>query len=107
ADLNEECHPKRERYEARVRGVVQGVGFRPFVYRLAAEEGLAGSIGNDTDGVTIEIEGPLQKIEAFLSRLQSQTPPLARIDSVTVRPLAPNGETEFRIISSQVTGPVS
>jgi hydrogenase maturation protein HypF len=104
--LNEESHPKRERYEARVRGVVQGVGFRPFVYRLAAEEGLAGSIGNDTDGVAIEIEGPLQKIEAFLSHLQSQAPPLARIDSVTVRPLAPTGETEFRIISSQVTGPV-
>ena len=41
-----------------VRGVVQGVGFRPFVYRLALEEGLAGFIGNDTDGVTIEIEGP-------------------------------------------------
>ena len=43
-----------------VRGVVQGVGFRPFVYRLATEEGLAGFIGNDTGGVTIEIEGPAE-----------------------------------------------
>ena len=44
-----------------MRGVVQGVGFRPFVYRLAAEEGLAGFIGNDTGGVTIEIEGPARE----------------------------------------------
>ena len=50
-----------------VRGVVQGVGFRPFVYRLAAEEGLAGFIGNDTDGVTIEIEGPAGEWRRFCS----------------------------------------
>jgi hydrogenase maturation factor HypF (carbamoyltransferase family) len=49
-----------------VRGVVQGVGFRLFVYRLATEERLAGSIGNDTDGVSIELEGPSARIEAFL-----------------------------------------
>ena len=48
-----------------VRGVVQGVGFRPFVYRLAMEEGLAGFIGNDSDGVTIEVEGPGERVEAF------------------------------------------
>ena len=71
-----------------VRGVVQGVGFRPFVYRLALEEGLAGFIGNDTDGVTIEIEGPQERVEAFLARLRSEAPPLARIDSVAVRELA-------------------
>ena len=52
-----------------MRGVVQGVGFRPFVYRLASEEGLAGFIGNDTDGVTIEIEGPAERVEAFRVRL--------------------------------------
>jgi hydrogenase maturation protein HypF len=90
-----------------VRGVVQGVGFRPFVYRLAAEESLAGLIGNDTDGVTIEIEGLRANVEAFLERLQAETPPLARIDSVAVRELASIGESGFRIVSSQVKGQVS
>jgi len=63
-----------------VSGVVQGVGFRPFVYRLAAEEGLAGSIGNDTDGVAIEVEGLRDRVEVFLLRLRAEKPPLARID---------------------------
>ena len=70
--LGGKTHPKREPREALrrgvvVRGVVQGVGFRPFVYRLAMEEGLAGFVGNDTDGVTIEIEGPEKRVEAFLA----------------------------------------
>jgi hydrogenase maturation protein HypF len=90
-----------------VRGVVQGVGFRPFVYRLAREEGLAGLIGNDTDGVTIEIEGPGERIESFLVRLQRETPPLAKIDAVAVRELAATGELGFRIVASEVLGRVS
>ena len=90
-----------------VCGVVQGVGFRPFVYRLAMEEGLAGFIGNDTDGVTIEIEGPEQRVEAFLGRLRAEAPPLARIDSVTVRELPASGEAGFRIVPSEVLGRVS
>lgn len=99
-------HPsRRERYE--VRGVVQGVGFRPFVYRLAAEEGLAGFIGNDTGGVTIEVEGPATSIEAFRARLLSQAPPLSRIDSVTALEIPPRGEDGFRIVSSEVHGQVS
>ncbi len=52
-----ESNQAPQRLGVTVRGVVQGVGFRPFVYRLATEENLAGHIGNDTDGVTIEIEG--------------------------------------------------
>jgi hydrogenase maturation protein HypF len=87
--------------------VVQGVGFRPFVYRLALETHLAGSIGNDTSGVTIEIEGPGNGIDEFLRRLQTDAPPMARIDSVTVRDLEPTGESEFRIVTSQVLGSVS
>ncbi len=90
-----------------VRGVVQGVGFRPFVYRLALEEGLAGFVGNDTDGVTIEIEGPEERIESFLVRLQSDAPPLARIDSVTVLEAKVIGEAGFRIAASGVLGRVS
>jgi len=99
------------RREVLVCGVVQGVGFRPFIYRLAIEEGLTGSIGNDTDGVKIEIEGPREQLDAFLRRLRQEAPPLARIDSVTVRALPSaglqGGKDEFRIVSSQVTGPVS
>jgi hydrogenase maturation protein HypF len=110
----EETHPKREPHEVPplrrgvvVRGVVQGVGFRPFVYRLALEEGLAGFIGNDTDGVTIEIEGPAERVEAFLHRLRAEAPPLARIDSVAARELAATGEAGFRIAASEVLGRVS
>jgi len=90
-----------------VCGVVQGVGFRPFVYRLAQEEGLAGFIGNDTDGVTIEIEGPAVSVESFLERLRSEAPPLARIDSIAVRETAALGEAGFRIVASEVLGRVS
>jgi hydrogenase maturation protein HypF len=90
-----------------VCGVVQGVGFRPFVYRLALEEGLAGFIGNDTDGVTIEVEGPEPRLAAFLARLRSEAPPLSRIDSVAVNDLPLAGDARFRIVSSQVLGRVS
>ena len=90
-----------------VCGVVQGVGFRPFVYRLAFEEGLAGFIGNDTDGVTIEVEGPEERVEAFLDRLRAEAPPLARIDSIVARDVTAIGEVEFRIVASEVLGPVS
>jgi hydrogenase maturation protein HypF len=106
--LAEEIPTKTRTREAKlrrgvqVRGVVQGVGFRPFVYRLALEEGLAGFVGNDTDGVTIEIEGPEERVEAFLARLRSEAPPLARIDSVAVRELALDRRGGFRIVASEV-----
>jgi len=94
-----------------VRGVVQGVGYRPFVYRLALEEGLAGSVGNDSDGVTIEIEGPEERVELFLSRLRLEAPPLARVDSVTTRELwvaAASGTLAgFQIVASEVVGRAS
>jgi hydrogenase maturation protein HypF len=108
-----ESQLKQERYEVRrrkalqVRGVVQGVGFRPFVYRLALEEGLAGFIGNDTDGVTIEVEGLAERVESFVVRLRTEAPPLSRIDSVTTQSTPPKQEKEFRIIASEVHGQVS
>ncbi len=94
----------RVRRGAAVRGVVQGVGFRPFVFRLAQEEGLSGFIGNDTDGVTIEVEGGAARVEAFIARLRAEAPPLARIDSVAVAELEAKGETGFRIVASEVLG---
>jgi hydrogenase maturation protein HypF len=105
---SDHCHqfaPVRK--SIRVQGVVQGVGFRPFVYRLAIEERLAGFIGNDTDGVIIELEGLPAGIEAFLSRLTSEMPPLARIDSIETTDLQPTGDTAFRIVASEVLGRVS
>ncbi len=106
--MTHDIYPKQTRREALlVHGVVQGVGFRPFVYRLALEEALAGFIGNDTDGVTIEVEGTGEHIEAFLRRLRTEAPPLARIDSIAVRVLAATGEAGFRIVASGVLGRVS
>ena len=77
------------RVSLRVRGVVQGVGFRPTVFRLATEEHLSGFIGNDSDGVFIEVEGGAQQIKSFLLRLESEKPPLARIDSVESAEMTP------------------
>ncbi|MGB8098841.1 MAG: carbamoyltransferase HypF [Terracidiphilus sp.] len=95
------------RRAVRVQGVVQGVGFRPFVYRLAAELELAGHIGNDTAGVAIEIEGEPARVADFLHRLRAEAPPISRIDSVAVEELPPSGQTGFSIVHSQVLGQVS
>ena len=97
----------QRRMRARVRGVVQGVGFRPFVYRLATEESLAGSIGNDTEGVTIEVEGEESRAASFFKRLRSELPPMARIDDVFVEELDATGDKGFRIVASEVHGAVS
>jgi len=107
AKREDERVENRQRLAVGVRGVVQGVGFRPFVYRLAQEEGLAGFIGNDTDGVTIEVEGEPERAQAFLVRLREETPPLARIDSVVAREVALKGDEGFRIVASEVLGRVS
>src|SRR3954447_9686445 len=82
---------QRVRRAVRVTGVVQGVGFRPFVYRLALQNRLAGHIGNDTDGVTIEVEGTEAAVEDFLVRLRTEAPPISRIDSVAVDEVEPIG----------------
>ena len=96
-----------ERRQIRVHGVVQGVGFRPFVYRLALEEHLAGFIGNDTSGVTIEVEGAPHLVDAFLRRLRTEAPALARIDALLVSDLEPKDELEFVIVASAVRGQVA
>jgi hydrogenase maturation protein HypF len=100
-------HAAHRREVLQVRGVVQGVGFRPFVYRLATEERLAGFIGNDTGGVTIEIEGPAERLESFRRRLRAEAPPLSRIDSVISQSVGPKQEKEFHIVASESQGQVS
>ena len=84
-----------------VRGVVQGVGFRPFVYRLAHDRALSGWVRNTSAGVEIEVEGAEAAIAAFLRDLQAQTPPLARIECIESAMLPSLGERGFAILESR------
>lgn len=90
-----------------VSGVVQGVGFRPYVYRLASEERLAGKISNGTAGVTVEVEGHASRVDRFLKRLPAEIPPLAKITSFEVRDLEVNGDSTFVIVASDPSGHVN
>jgi hydrogenase maturation protein HypF len=92
------------RVGVRVEGVVQGVGFRPYVHGLAHRFGLSGRVGNDTAGVFMEIEGAEQAVSEFLATLPAQAPPLAVIEQVRTQPLAPTGEPGFHIVSSNAGG---
>ena len=83
---------------------MQGVGFRPFVYRLANELGLAGWVSNDPRGVRAELEGPARDLLDFRSRLEEERPPLARIHEISVVWLAPRGEDGFEIRESATGG---
>jgi hydrogenase maturation protein HypF len=94
----------RVRRRVRVAGVVQGVGFRPFVYSLATGLGLAGLVGNDVAGVFVEIEGPPRDVAEFLRGLETRPPPLAVLDTVTVTDTTPTGGTGFTIVDSHGTG---
>ncbi|WP_051574905.1 carbamoyltransferase HypF [Mycobacterium sp. URHB0044] len=92
-----------QRRRCTVTGVVQGVGFRPFVHRVATELGLRGFVGNDSAAVFIEVEGPPAAISAFSRRLTTEAPPLAVISDVSwsdVTAQSP-GDTGFHIVSSQ------
>jgi len=91
---------ERVRTAVRVEGVVQGVGFRPFVYSLATSLGLGGLVGNDADGVFAEVEGDPAAVEAFLSSLTSDPPPLARIERITTTDMRPHGAVSFSIVPS-------
>lgn len=86
-----------------VRGVVQGVGFRPFVHRLAGELSLAGWVRNDGHGVSIELEGPSEAVESFNSRLRGEAPALATILGIEAIELPVCGERGFAIRSSDGT----
>ena len=93
------------RTAVRVEGVVQGVGFRPFVYTLATGLGLTGLVGNDLDGVFVEVEGPLAAVSEFLLLLERDAPPLARIERVTTRAITPRRSASFAIAASEAAGP--
>ena len=88
-----------------VTGVVQGVGFRPFVHRLAARFELAGFVLNDSRGVVIEVEGSAAAVDAFADELRRDAPPLARVTSIAATKLDPLGEDGFRIAASRPGAP--
>jgi hydrogenase maturation protein HypF len=92
------------RVRARVEGTVQGVGFRPYVYRLADELGVAGHVLNDSRGVVVEVEAPSETVERFLARLALEAPPLASVERVTSEQLEELGERGFSIRESPAGG---
>jgi hydrogenase maturation protein HypF len=91
----------REAALVRVTGVVQGVGFRPFVHRLAVRHGLDGWVRNDAAGVEIAIEGEPMEINDFVRELRNDAPLLARIDELTMDTREVRGLGEFRIVTSE------
>ncbi|RUP28011.1 MAG: carbamoyltransferase HypF [Mycolicibacterium sp.] len=92
------------RYRFTVTGVVQGVGFRPFVHRIATELGLTGLVGNDSAAVFIEVQGPDGAVEEFSRRLRAQAPPLARISSLSATRIDTVGGdlADFHIVASRI-----
>lgn len=92
------------RLRINLRGAVQGVGFRPFVYRLAHELQLQGWVMNSANGATIEVEGPGAALESFLARVQSERPPRAFYQRVDLAHLAPIGFSGFDIRESDESG---
>jgi hydrogenase maturation protein HypF len=92
-----------------VTGVVQGVGFRPFVHRIASELSLAGFVGNDSGAVFLEVQGESARVAEFGRRLATEAPPLARISSVSVTDLATDAARgrDFRIVASRTVGGVT
>ncbi len=87
-----------------MRGVVQGVGFRPFVYRQATALGLAGWVGNTADGVTVEAEGEKARISALIEAIRLSPPAAARVVGVEASDVAPTGEAAFAIRESVTRG---
>src|ERR1051325_38919 len=97
----------RRRARIHIRGAVQGVGFRPFVFRLAGELQLSGWVSNSVEGVLIEGEGSESQLGEFLARLEREAPPLALIQNVRHSFLDPVPYDRFEIRDSDRTGATS
>ncbi|MCD4748192.1 MAG: carbamoyltransferase HypF [Thermoanaerobaculales bacterium] len=91
----------RRRLRLRCRGAVQGVGFRPTVYRLATAADLKGRVWNDPGGATVEIEGPIELVRAFAEDLPQSLPPLARLDDMEICEIDVTGDEEFKVVVSE------
>src|ERR1700733_7762823 len=99
--MPDSSRPPDRRKHIQVRGIVQGVGFRPFVYKLANSLGLTGYVFNSSAGVTIEIEGGGSKVDEFLETLRNDPPQLAEITQIKVSEIAVQGDTGFSILGSR------
>lgn len=84
-----------------VRGIVQGIGFRPHVYRLAIQHGLVGFVGNNSEGAFVEVEGEAERVASFAGILREQPPPHARFDTFAQTELPVKGDAVFRIVESE------
>lgn len=93
------------RFHVSVGGRVQGVGFRPFVYRLATGLGLVGWIKNDGEGVELEVEGGPGLLDAFVQRLRREAPPRSAVEKVEITKMPSEGGTTFEILNSETRGP--
>jgi len=91
----------RRRLHIVIRGAVQGVGFRPFLYRLALELGLAGWVSNSAQGLVVEVEGPDDRLNDFLLRIEAEKPPRSFIQSFESAFLDAVGHVAFEIRDSQ------
>jgi len=89
------------RVHINIRGIVQGVGFRPFIYNLAKSHSLSGYVLNNTQGVDIEVEGKKEDVKLFLENICINSPPLAIIEKISWREILPVGYREFKIKSSR------
>ena len=104
AELIQADTPAQNRLRVEVRGAVQGVGFRPFVFRLATELGLRGYVNNSAQGVTIEVEGLRDHLQHFLLRIEAEKPPRSFIQALEALWLDVVGYAGFEIRHSEKSG---
>jgi len=96
-----------ERWKISVGGIVQGVGFRPFVYRLALAHGLTGFVANTPEGVAIEAQGQVALLQDFFAALRKEAPPLAQVGEISFAPIPLSHAGEFVLRHSTASGPIS
>ena len=94
-----------KRVRCRFSGIVQGVGFRPFIYRTSRRFDLAGFVQNRSDGVVVEVEGPARAIEDFFSYVFENLPPLANISGTVREEVVARGDKVFQLVASDAGGP--
>jgi hydrogenase maturation protein HypF len=94
----------RRRIRYLFTGIVQGVGFRPFIYRIATNHRLGGFVCNTPEGVTLEVEGPAARLEKFSSDVLKSLPPAAEVSGISKSDVAVLGEPDFRIVASEQEG---
>ncbi|MFQ6618312.1 MAG: acylphosphatase, partial [Fidelibacterota bacterium] len=92
---------KLARSKIHINGIVQGVGFRPFIFKIAAESDIKGSVSNTSEGVEIDAEGLVENLAQFKKRIEEEAPPLAAIISIKEERLKPAGYKKFEIILSR------